>query len=97
MAVNARPFRSVLVVIAAFGVLTACNSTPSARRVAFDVIETLDQPEGVKQCMRDKVEGYSQDTIEDFAKGADQNPPNEDSVAALEAFRDDLAECTSSG
>ncbi len=87
----------MLVVIAALGGLTACNSTPSARRVALDVIETLPQPEGVKQCMRDKVEGYSQDTIEDFAKGANQNPPDPEAQAALDEFEADLARCLSSG
>ena len=87
----------MLVVIAALGGLTACNSTPSARRVALDVIETLPQPEEVKQCMRDKVEGYSQETIEDFAKGSDQNPPAPDAVAAKQAFEDDLQSCVTSG
>ena len=95
---DARPFRSILVVLAALGGLTACNSTPSARRVALDVIETLDVDESVKECMRTKVEeDYSQETIEAFAKGADQNPPDEESVEALEAFRDDLAECNTTG
>jgi hypothetical protein len=87
----------VLVVLAALGGLTACNSTPSGRRVALDVIETLDQSESVKECMRNKVDGYSQDTIEDFAKGADQNPPDADAKAALDRFEADLASCSTAG
>ena len=89
----------MLVVLVALGGLSACNSTPSARRVAFDAIETLDVSEQVKECMRTKVEeDYSQETIEDFANGANQNPPDEDSEAALQAFEDDLRTClTSSG
>ena len=95
---NARPFRSVLVVLAALGGLTACNSTPSARRVAFDVIETLDVSEPVKECMRRIVEeDYTQDEIQAFAEGADQNPPDEASVEALEQFRADLATCSTAG
>jgi O-acetyl-ADP-ribose deacetylase (regulator of RNase III) len=86
-------------VLAAIGGLTACNSTPSARRVAFDVIETLDVDESVKECMRKVVEeDYTQDEIQAFAEGADRNPPDEASELALEAFRDDLAEsCNSAG
>ncbi len=48
--------------------------------------------------MRTKIEeDYSQETIEAFAKGADQNPPDPDSEAALQAFSDDLAECNTGG
>jgi hypothetical protein len=94
--VSARPFRSVLVVLAALGGLTACNSTPSARRVALDVIETLEVEEPVKECMRKKVEEeYSQDEIQAFAEGADQNPPDPESEEALDKFEADLATCTS--
>jgi hypothetical protein len=96
--VSARPFRSVLVVLAALGGLTACNSTPSARRVAFDAVETLEVSEAVKECMRQKLEeDYSQETIEAFANGANQNPPDPAAAEALERFEADLATCTNSG
>ncbi len=93
---NARPFRSVLIVLAAIGGLTACNSTPSARRVALDVIETLPVSESVKECMRVKVEGYDQDTLEDFAKGAAEDPPDPAAQEALDAFEADLESCNTS-
>jgi hypothetical protein len=96
--VSARPFRSILVFLAALGGLTACSSTPSARRVAFDAVETLEVSEAVKECMRQKLEeDYSQETIEAFANGANQNPPDRDAAEALEQFEADLATCTRSG
>ena len=94
---SARPFRSLLVVLAAVGGLTACNSTPSARRVALDVIDALPVSETVKQCMRDKVEEYSESDIEDFAKGADKDPPDPESQDALDKFEADLAACNTVG
>ena len=88
----------MLVVLAAIGGLSACNSTPSARRVALDVIDTLDQSESVKECMRTKVEqDYTKDEVEAFAKGADQNPPDPDAQEALDRFEADLASCVSAG
>jgi hypothetical protein len=96
--VNARPFRSVLLVLVAMGGLAACNSTPSAKRVALDVIDTLDNlSETERECMRVKVEGYSEDEIEAFADGADKDPPDPESQAALDKFEADLADCRTSG
>ncbi|HEX4980948.1 MAG TPA: hypothetical protein VFV63_04585 [Ilumatobacteraceae bacterium] len=86
----------MLVVLAAVGGLAACNSTPSAKRVALDVIETLDNlTEAERQCMRTKVEkDYSQDEIQAIAEGADQTPPDPEAKAALDRFEADLADCT---
>jgi hypothetical protein len=95
--VSARPFRSLIVVLAAIGGLSACNSTPSARRVALDVIDTLDVSESVKECMRTKVEAYTKDEIQSFADGADDNPPKPESQAALDKFEAELADCRSGG
>ena len=95
---NARPLRSVLVAVAAIGGLAACNSTPSAKRVALDVIETLPVSESVKECMRMKVEeDYSEDEIEAFAEGADKDPPDPESQEALDKFEADLASCNTAG
>ncbi|HWM21609.1 MAG TPA: hypothetical protein VNO51_18090 [Ilumatobacteraceae bacterium] len=94
---SSRPFRSFLVVLVAIGGLTACNSTPSARRVALDVIDTLDVSDSVKACMRAKVEAYTKDEIADFAEGADEDPPDPESQAALDKFEDELADCNSTG
>ena len=68
--------------------------------MAFDVIETLDVDESVKECMRQVVEeDYTQDEIQAFAEGADRNPPDPAAEAALEAFTEDLKNTcpTSSG
>ena len=92
-----RPFRSLLVVLVAVGGLAACNSTPSARRIALDVIDTLPVSETVKECMRTKVENYSEDDIESFAKGADKDPPDPESQEALDQFEADLASCNTAG
>ena len=94
---GARLFRSALVAVVALGALAACNSTPSARRVAFDVIDTLEVDDGVKSCMRERVESYTADEIADFAEGADKDPPDAASVEALEKFEDDLRACRTSG
>jgi hypothetical protein len=85
----------VLVVLAALGGLSACRSTPSARRVAFDVIDTLEVTDSVKACMRDKVEGYTANEVKKFAEGANKNDAA--SVAALDKFEADLASCRTSG
>jgi hypothetical protein len=87
-----------VVVLVAIGALSACNSTPSARRVAFDAIETLDNlTEAERECMRTKVEGYTKDEVEAFAEGADKNPPDTESLAALEQFESDLESCVTGG
>ncbi len=80
--------------LAAIGGLTACNSTPSAKRVALDVIETLPVSDEVKECMSQKVEqDYTQDEIQAFAEGSDETPPDPDSEAALAKFEADLDAC----
>jgi hypothetical protein len=87
-----------VVVLVAVGALSACNSTPSARRVALDAIETLDNlTEAERECMRRRVENYSKDQVEAFAEGADENPPDPDSLAALEQFEADLESCVTGG
>jgi hypothetical protein len=84
-------------VLAAVGGLTACNRTPSAQRVALDVIETLDVSESVKECMREVVETTAQDDVlEDFAKGAAEDPPDPAAEAALAEFEAELDACNSS-
>ena len=93
---SSRPFRSLLVVLVAVGGLTACRSTPSARRVALDVVDTLPVSESVKECMRTKVEAYPEDDLQAVAKGAAKDPPDEASEAELAKFEADLAACNTS-
>lgn len=81
--------------VAALGA-SACESDPSAKRVAQDLVKTLtrDQPE-VRECMLEVIDGYSKDELErigDDANGGDlaaQAEANE----ALDRFEADLAAC----
>lgn len=81
--------------VAALGA-SACESDPSAKRVAEDLVKTLtkDQPE-VRECMLEVIDGYSKDELErigDDANGGDlaaQAEANE----ALDRFEADLAAC----
>jgi hypothetical protein len=96
--VNARLHRSsvalAVAAIAAVG-LAGCNSTPSAKRVALDTIETLDISEEAKDCMTVKVEEYPEEELEQIADlAADGNP---EGVAGLAQFEEDLATCTTPG
>ena len=43
--------------------------------------------------MRDMVVVYSESDIAEFAKGADKDPPDPESQAALDKFEADLAAC----
>ena len=65
--------------------------------MALDVIDTLPVTDEVKECMRVKVEAYPEDDLEDVAKGADKDPPDPESQAALDKFEADLAECNTAG
>ena len=51
---------SAVVLIAGLGV-TACTSTPSAKRVAEDLINTLAETDAERDCMLEKVDVYSKD------------------------------------
>ena len=85
--------------VAVLGV-TACESDPSAKRVAQDLVRTLtqDQPE-VEECMLDVIDGYSESELEDIGNdsldgdAASQAAANE----ALDKFEADLAECDPEG
>lgn len=66
-----RPVR--VAAVAAFAVigLSACASTPSAQRVALDVVDGLDVDESVKVCMREQINQMSRDDFQDMAEAAD--------------------------
>jgi hypothetical protein len=79
-------------VVLALGVLAACTSTPSAKRVALDVVETLDVTEEAKACMVEKIEtDYTNEQLEAIGAGAESDDP--EAEADLEAFEADLADC----
>lgn len=81
--------------VAVIGV-SACQSDPSAKRVAQDLVKTLtqDQPE-VQDCMLDVIDDYSKDELESI--GDDANDGDEAEMAAadeaLDKFEADLAAC----
>jgi hypothetical protein len=83
--------RPVLLALVALVGLSACASTPSARRVALDVVESLDVPDDVKECMRDSIEAYDQDELQDIAEQADAGLA--EGTAAMSRFEADLAAC----
>ena len=85
-----------VVLVAVLGV-SACNSDPSAKRVAQDLVKTLtqDQPE-VQECMLEVIDGYSKDELEDIGNDA-RNDGNRaaqaEAQATLDKFEADLAAC----
>ena len=82
---------AAVAVVAALG-FAACDSQPSAKRVAEDLVNTLaaDDPE-VRDCMLEKIDGYTKDELEDIGNGAQDG--DAESLAALEMFEADLASC----
>jgi hypothetical protein len=70
---------------------SACASTPSAYRIALDVVETLDLDENVKTCMREAIEAYEPDDLQKIAELADAG--NSDGIADLARFEASLRSC----
>lgn len=77
-----------LILVAGLGV-AACNSDPSARRVAEDIINTLADPGAVRDCMLDKLDEYSDDELDEITASANDPGPG----TAIDRFEADLAEC----
>lgn len=84
--------------------LTACNSTPSAKRVALDIVETMGVSDIQKQCLRDKIDGYDDSTLEAIGNAEenqtlDFTDPNvlENATPELQDFVEDLQGCTAAG
>ena len=82
------------VAVALVGVLglSACQSDPSATRVAQDLVKTLAQTPEEEECMLDVIDEYDLDAL-----GADANDGDEAEKAAANAelakFEADLAAC----
>jgi chorismate mutase len=84
-----------LALVAVLGA-SACSSSPSAKRVALETVETLDVPEPVKECMRVKIEEeYTQEQLEDIAQGAASG--DQADLESLGVFQADLQRCVVSG
>ena len=93
---TSRPVARALAVaaVAVLG-LSACASTPSAKRVALDTVDRVVAEQGLsateRECMIDAIEGYSEDRLESIADSADAGNP--EGVAALAQFEADIAAC----
>jgi len=80
------------------GVLTACESQPSNRRVLLDTIEALDISEAARQCMEDRINAYSNDALGDIADANEDftlSPTGElrDPTGPLADFQSDMSRC----
>ncbi len=76
---------------------SACQSNPSAERVAEDLIKTQTQghPE-VQECMLDAIDDYDLNSLGDDAN-SDNTEVSGPALAELEAFEADLVACDPDG
>lgn len=75
--------------------LGACRSTPSSKRVALDMVERVaverDLSDRERDCMRDVIEQYEADDLDDIAESVEAGNP--EGSAALAEFEGDIAAC----
>jgi hypothetical protein len=95
---------SVLVLAAGTLVLTACGDlAPPAKELADEMIDTLDVPDSVKACMKDRVEGF--ELTEQEAQGftdfddvaAKAAEGQEQAKQIMQRFQGSLAACNRAG
>ncbi|MDQ3738257.1 MAG: hypothetical protein M3337_03720 [Actinomycetota bacterium] len=106
MNTSQQPARRLLVALS-LGILalTACNSTPSTKRVALDVVETLNSvSETQKECMRERIDGYPNSTLEAIGNAQENQALDfpdadalENATPELQEFVDDLGDCITAG
>lgn len=85
-------YRSLAVAALAGAALTACSaSPPPAGELAIEVIDTLDVPEDVKQCMRDEVAEFGEATLDEMAGLAADGDSR--GLERMEEFQAALASC----
>jgi hypothetical protein len=92
--------------VLALATLSACSSKPSARQVVRDTIGSLEAngylDEAQEACMLAKLEGYSDDQLDDIANENENWNPAGDSTMeqaspSMQLFIADYAECTGEG
>ncbi|PIE34446.1 MAG: hypothetical protein CSA55_00825 [Ilumatobacter coccineus] len=82
--------KGLVAIVAGLVVLTGCvNTPPSATEVANEIIDSLDESDQVKDCMRLKVAGFG--NLDDAAAKADDGDPEAQKV--IDAFEAALAQC----
>jgi hypothetical protein len=93
----ARP--TVAVALVALLGLGACSSTPSAKAVAEDYVESIDGlTDEQRQCMLEKLDGYSSDELEAIGEANvnvdfDQPDAVETATAEFQEFVENLNTC----
>ncbi len=87
----------------ALGALSACSSQPGNRRVVRDVIESMQLPPAEEACMLDRLEGYTDDELDDIAAENETWDPSgqgdtpADASEGMRLFIADFEECTGEG
>jgi len=94
--------RPAAVLVAALFALGACTSTPSAKAVAQDFIESIDGlTDAQRECMLEKLDNdYTSDELETIGEAnvtVDFDSPDavENATPEFQAFVADLQECMS--
>jgi hypothetical protein len=72
--------------------LSACQSDPSATRVAQDLVKTLAQTPAEEECMLDVIDDYDLNALGSDADSGDQ-AEQAAANAELAKFEDDLVAC----
>ena len=92
--------RPAAVLVAAIFALAACTSTPSAKAVAQDFVESIDGlTDAQRDCMLEKLDtDYTSDELEAIGEANltvnfDEPDAVENATPEFQAFVDDLAEC----
>jgi hypothetical protein len=86
--------------VLAAGALGACASTPSNRTVVSEVIESLQLPQAEEECMMERLDGYTDDEIDQIADDNDdwdpagQGDTPADASEGMQLFISDFEECT---
>lgn len=87
----------VVALAAAVGGLSACRSEPSTRRVAIDIIESVEGlTDSERQCMLERLDTYDDgelDRVADGNENVDWDTDDPQITDELQQFSDDLAEC----
>ena len=92
--------RLIATVVVSLSVVTACGaSSPPARELAHEMVDTLDLSDEVKDCMHDRVDGFAlseEDALgftdlDDVAAKADGG--NERAIQIMNDFQASLASC----
>ena len=95
-----RPVATFAVLLVAVLGFTACESDPSAKRVAQDLVKTMtqDEPE-IQECMLAVVDGYTESELQDIGNDSLDGDAASKAAAdeALAEFEADLAACDPEG